>query len=488
MAAEGGEEGMTGFVLLEDGAPPGKCLEESTPPRPDDEGWLPKRRLIALLMMLGFWNVYAMRVNLSSAVEPMQEKYKWNESTKGTVLSAFFWGYVPFQVIGGMIALRIGGKAVLGWGIAATAVLTLAIPLCASSLDALYLLRALMGAGEAVTYPAANVLYTMWMPSAERAGLVAFANAGSYLGTALAFPICGVVINAAKDNTTYVDSKGVSHVGISTTWPSVFYIFGALGIVWCLLWFRFATATPEQMADMREDELAYVVATRGEDADSTLEKETVDKSPSPPWRAFLTHRAAWAIFINHSASNWGAYTLLTFAPDYMDTQLGFNIKSSGALLMLPYLLMFAMSAGAGAVSDRMAKHMPVRRVRILVQCTSFWLAGALLILTGYMESSALAVVTLTLSIGISGMAAAAYNTNYLDVSPHYAGQLFSIGNTIANITGIVTPIITGNILGDKDSASKGKWRSVFYISGGFYFAATLVWILFMRAKPVAALN
>ena len=48
------------------------------------------------------------------------------------------------------------------------------------------------------------------------------------------------------------------------------------------------------------------------------------------------------------------------------------------------------------------------------------------------------------------MSAAAYNTNYLDVSPHYAGQLFSIGNTIANITGIVTPIITGNILGDKD--------------------------------------
>ena len=66
--------------------------------------------------------------------------------------------------------------------------LTLAIPLCASSLDALYLLRALMGAGEAVTYPAANVLYTQWMPSAERAGLVAFSNAGSYLGTALAFP------------------------------------------------------------------------------------------------------------------------------------------------------------------------------------------------------------------------------------------------------------------------------------------------------------
>jgi MFS family permease len=458
------------------------------PTKPENEGWLPKRRLISLLMMLGFWNVYAMRVNLSSAVEPMQEKYDWDEATKGLVLSSFFWGYVPFQVVGGLIAQRVGGKVVLGAGIAVTAVLTLAIPLCASSLNALYALRALMGAGEAVTYPAANVLYTQWMPSSERAALVAFANAGSYLGTALAFPICGEVIGMAKDNSTYIDSKGMQQTGISTTWPNVFYIFGALGVCWVGAWQLLATATPEEMKGMRDDELRFVVATRGEDADAVMEKVTVAKSASPPWRAFLTHRAAWAIYINHSASNWGAYTLLTFLPDYMDTQLNFDIKSSGVLSMLPYLLMFLCSAGAGAVSDRLVRRMSVRRVRILVQCTSFWLAGATLILTGYMENSSAAVVLLTISIGISGMSAAAYNTNYIDVSPHYAGQIFSIGNTIANITGIVTPIVTGQILGDKDSASKDKWRSVFFISAGFYGFATIVWILFMSGKPVAALN
>ena len=90
--------------------------------------------------------------------------------------------------------------------------------------------------------------------------------------------------------------------------------------------------------------------------------------------------------------------------------------------------------------------------------------------------------------GCSGIASAAYNVNYLDVSPHYAGQIFSIGNTIANVTGIVTPIITGNILGDKSSASVGRWRVVFFISAAFYVFATLVWVIFMRGKPVAALN
>ena len=184
--------------------------------KPEGEGWwpLPRRYLIHLLIMLGFWNVYAMRVNLSEAAEPMSHLYGWSEHTKGIVLSSFFVGYVPGQIPGGILAKRYGGKQILGLGILLTSVLTLVLPLCAPSLSALYIVRALMGFGESVTFPAANVLYTRWAPAPERAALLAFANAGSYLGTACAFPVAGGLIGMHSDaNQTYIDTPTAQSTG-----------------------------------------------------------------------------------------------------------------------------------------------------------------------------------------------------------------------------------------------------------------------------------
>lgn len=450
---------------------------------PVGEGCLPQRRLILLLVMLGFFNVYAMRVNLSEAAEPMQRRYGWSEATKGLVLSSFFWGYVAGQVPGGLAAQRYGGKAVFGAGIATTALLTMLLPVVSSSLPALFVVRALMGLGEAVTYPAANVLYTQWVPSPERAVLVAFSSSGSYLGTAFAFPISSELIALRASNvTTYIDTKTGEVHGVSTSWPWVFYTFGALGLVWWGVWHLLAASSPEESSATSSGELAYIQRTRRQDADAVLSKVVVRRSASPPWRGFLTHRAAWALYINHAAYAWGAYTLLDFLPDYLDSQLGFDIKSSGGLSMLPYLLMFLSACGSGAVSDRMVRAMPVRRVRVIIQCAAFWLTSALLVATSYVETANSAVVCLTLAIGISGIAHGAYVVNYIDISPHYAGQIFSVGNTVASISGIIAPIVTGFVLGDKDTAGRERWRVVFAISAGFYVVASVVWIAFMSGK------
>jgi MFS transporter, ACS family, solute carrier family 17 (sodium-dependent inorganic phosphate cotransporter), member 5 len=418
----------------------------------------------------------------------MQRRYGWSEATKGLVLSSFFWGYVPGQVPGGLAAQRFGGARVFCAGILATSLLTLAVPLCARSLPALYALRALMGLGEAVTFPAANALFTQWFPAGERAALVAFSSSGAFLGTAFAFPISGEIVGLARDNATFVDSKGVTRVGLSTSWPWAFNVFGALGCGWAAAFALLGASSPEQSRGISAAELALIQRTRGQDADQVLEKEVVARSPSPPWRAFLTHRAAWALYFNHAAACWGGYTLMTFLPDFMDRQLGFDIQSSGGLALLPYLLMFLAASGAGALSDRLVHRMPVRRVRVLVQCSSYCLAGAFLLLAGYVENTTAAVVFVTLSIGVSGASMASNNVNYLDISPHYAGQLFSIGNTIGNIAGIITPIVTGQILGDKSSATKERWQLVFIIGAAFYFTASVVWVLFVSGKPVAALN
>ena len=68
-----------------------------------------------------------------------------------------------------------------------------------------------------------------------------------------------------------------------------------------------------------------------------------------------------------------------------------------------------------------------------------------------------------LSIVITGFSQA-IGVNYADLSPYYPG-LFSIGNTIANVAGMLAPIVVGHILVSGQSHHRrSRVAKVFYIS------------------------
>lgn len=70
----------------------------------------------------------------------------WSKKTQGYVLSAFFWGYMCSQVIGGYLAGRYGGKLVIGITVFAGSILTFLSPAAAkTSAYAFIALRALLG-------------------------------------------------------------------------------------------------------------------------------------------------------------------------------------------------------------------------------------------------------------------------------------------------------------------------------------------------------
>ena len=65
---------------------------------------------------------------------------------------------------------------------------------------------------------------------------------------------------------------------------------------------------------------------------------------------------------------------------------------------------------------------------------------------GYLGSSKLdSVFFLTFSVGLSGMAAAGFNINHVDIAPQYAGVLMGITNLAATIPGIIGPLVAKSI-------------------------------------------
>jgi ACS family sodium-dependent inorganic phosphate cotransporter len=93
------------------------------------------RKSMMVTLALAWFLSYADRVNMSVASIPMQAEFGWDETTKGLVMGSVFIGYIASQLIGGLLAARIGAKRLLGLAVTAFSILTLLTPLAAQLLQ-----------------------------------------------------------------------------------------------------------------------------------------------------------------------------------------------------------------------------------------------------------------------------------------------------------------------------------------------------------------
>jgi MFS family permease len=212
-----------------------------------------------------------------------------------------------------------------------------------------------------------------------------------------------------------------------------------------------------------------------------------DGGGAPSWLAITTHPAVIAIAVAHTAHNWQWYFLLTWMPEFMHSQLGFDFKGAGLVAALPYLACTATSVCAGYIADRIiAGGRGKLAVRKAAQTIGELVPGVLLLLCGYVRDRTTVVALLTVAVGANGIANAGYGSNHLDIAPHIAGILLGISNTLATIPGIVAPIIVGDLVAaPHDDAA--HWRLAFAIAAAVAAAGFAVFAVFGRAEPLPEL-
>ncbi|KAJ8967879.1 hypothetical protein NQ317_016091 [Molorchus minor] len=153
----------------------------------------------------GFFNVYALRVNLSIAIVDMTDfknitldngtirkmrEFNWDTKLQGYILSSFFYGYITTPLIGGYLAAKLGGKTIFGIGIGATAILTILTPWLATL--------------NGVTYPAVHDIWSRWAPPKERTRLATIAFSGSYVGTVVAMPVSAYLLRLSDGRASFI--------------------------------------------------------------------------------------------------------------------------------------------------------------------------------------------------------------------------------------------------------------------------------------------
>ena len=285
---------------------------------------VPFRYGLALLVFLGTLVNYATRVNINIAILEMtrnsttlcanepddvnsvineqgQTVFCWSNWEQGYIKTAFYYGYPLTQLIGGYMAEKFGTRLVFGLQNFLAAVLVILTPWAAEGgVWLLVALRFVMGLIEGVTYPSLPPLITKWIPVTERARFVSFSYLGGAFGSAVAFPICGYILE---------------DIG----WEAVFYVFGGVTIAWSLIWLFLVTDEPENNRFTSSTEKMHILATRGEKVDHKTQKV--------PIVSILTSPTIWIVMICDFANIWGILVMITEGPNFIDKILKQKIST-----------------------------------------------------------------------------------------------------------------------------------------------------------------
>jgi ACS family sodium-dependent inorganic phosphate cotransporter len=413
--------------------------------------WPERYRLVTLCVLAAFI-CYIDRVNISVAVIAMQESFGWSETRKGLVLSSFFVGYMLFMAPSGWLANRYGGKRVLGIAVLWWSLWTMLTPPAAAlSFGALIAARIAMGLGEAAMFPAVYNLYGRWVPVAERSRAVALLIGGIPLGTMFAVLTTGWI---------------VANFG----WPTVFYGFGAVGVVWTAVWFRRAHDSPAEHPTISAEERALLAAEAG----------GKPARPEVPWRAILRSRAVWALVINHFCSNWVFYMLLAWLPSYFRTQLDIGIATAGIYSAGPWLAMLVGGNLGGFAADALVRRgVDLTRVRKLMQVTALLGSAACMLAARDVDTAGMAFGLMCGAMGILALSWSGFLPNHLEIAPRHADVLMGITNTAGTVPGIVGVAITGWMVD-----VSGSYTTAFALAAGVNIFGAVVWLLFGTAKQV----
>jgi ACS family sodium-dependent inorganic phosphate cotransporter len=361
--------------------------------------------------MLAFVICNMDKVNMSVAIIPMAKEFGWSPSVVGIVQSAFFYGYMASQIPSGYLANKLSGRVALPGGVVTWSAFTAAVPLLCSSVGSLCVSRAAVGFAEGVGPSAINDIVVKAVPKNERARAMSTIFGGLHIGSIVGLLLAPWLI------TTF-------------SWPTVFVVFGALGLVWWALFENVLRGSSEDMAQMREQ-------LRPEDAVSGA-------ASGLPYRAFLRNGPVQALMFTHFANNWFHYTMLAWLPTYFTNTLSLSVTEASVVSLFPSIAALLVASISGQLADRLVESgMPVRRVRVLAQSTAFVLPALCLCFAGIFEGSDASIGFISAALGLNAFALSGLYCTHQDMSRKYAGPLLGLTNTSGAIPGIIGVAVVG---------------------------------------------
>jgi MFS transporter, ACS family, hexuronate transporter len=258
-------------------------------------------------------------------------------------------------------------------------------------------------------------------------------------------------------------------------WQAAFYVTGAIGLVWVVVWLM-SYRSPAEHPGVSPSELAYI------NSDPEVAAEKI------PWGKLLIYPGTWVYIIGAVFTNPAWWFYNNWVPSFLNSKFHVSLFAVGLPLVLIYLLTDVGSIAGGWVSSTLIKRgvdvFPARKIALLV-CAACTLP---VFLAPQLDSMWAAVVL----IGIAMAAHQGFSANLFtlvsDTMPRGAvASAVGLGGGISALAGAFSAAAVGRVL----DATGNNYTIVFFACACVYVIATAIIHFILprrRASIVAADN
>lgn len=240
-------------------------------------------------------------------------EFKWTETDYANLTVAFQLAYAISMFGVGRLIDKLGSKigyalSLLLWSIAAMGHALI------RTTTGFFVARAALGVTEAGNFPSAIKVTAEWFPKKERALATGIFNSGSNIGAIIA-PLT------------------VPYIAAAWGWRAAFFITGAIGLLWLILWF-WLYEIPKKQKRLSKEEFDYIHSDTDEapitDADGVVANVT--------WGKLLSFKQTWAFAIGKFMTDGIWWFYLFWLPKFLKAQYGLTKDDISLPVALVYMI------------------------------------------------------------------------------------------------------------------------------------------------------
>ena len=311
-------------------------------------------RLLPLTVVMYFL-CYIDRINVSFAALTMNKDIGLTAATYGFSSTAFYIGYVLFEVPSNLVMDKVGARLWLArimvtWGLISAATAVVVGP------SSFLLVRFLLGAGEAGLFPGTILLFTYWFPDAHRGRIIGFFTLALPVSVALGAPI----------STAILGMDGV--LGVKG-WQWIYILEAAPTVVVGLFVLLAMTDRPATARWLSEPERTWLTATL------QAERRAVETGGTFSILGGMANPKILLMSINYLGIVTASLGLLLFIPQIIKS-LGASTMNVGYATSLAYVCGAISMVLFGWLSDRLGDRRWLLFVTCVMATVGLALAGA----------------------------------------------------------------------------------------------------------------
>jgi sugar phosphate permease len=420
---------------------------------------IPGRTFVyAMLFVMTAIN-YLDRVNLSVAAKSIATELSLTPVELGWLLSGFLWSYIVVLIPAGYLADRFGVRwlapgAVAFWSLATAATSFV------TGIGGLMVARICLGTGEAAAWPVGTKTVRAWAPRSEYGLAISAISLGQSFGVGFGALFVGWLITISN-------------------WRTSFIVTGVLGILWAVVWIL-TIRDPRQTAWLGKEEQALILKNRDDSAPA---------QGSTGFGSLLKSPTLWALTLAQGCLVYAYYMLLSWLPNYLQTQRGIAVFGSGLYTAIIYGTAVVGAIMLARITDQVFTPPALKAGARKKAVIASFVPAMLMAATPWLEQTWAVVLALTIAVTFLANAISlnAVLCNDLVRNSGNASKALALFTSGANVVGVTAPIVTGYIV-----SSSNAFDAAFAFTGAMLVLGAIILIAFVRggigeaAEPMVA--